>query len=555
MLERLIGVETEFAIRFSPVGRSKKPDNDVIYDHVIGAIKRFVSTGRGDYTGKKQVFVQNGGAFNYEHLPYAIDGGLMEACTPECRSPLQALTYQRAMEGILVKALPEAERSLRNDGFYGSLGLLKNCRDAEGHVYGTQENYEAIIGEGPYLWVYRLAVAAVFPLILLLAPITWALILPFGLFVFLISLAIVITDGASSKPEPTFDEIPKSVKGFLNKMGYFDIGFMYLWSPILIPFLFLLRLVAFRRQRKILLPFLITRQIVSGAGCLTDKGYLLSEKANAINGLIRTGGHPRQKPVFEISNLMKLLFKPVYFQMKPYFALFRKRQRLHLNLSDSNMCQTAEYLKIGTTALVLDMAESGFLKKIPRFGDPIRALKEINRALAEQDESENSIFSDALAVQREYHKQAVEFVSQSDYTSIEAREIVRTWGRVLDMLEKSPDLLWGKIDWVTKRQILNSIEDENDWNVLKKIDLKYHELDSGYHANLENAGESLIIIDNDDIETAIFHPPEETPAYFRGEIIKALTKMDKSPRFSWTMRPPGKTKKGVLVDFKPRHKK
>ena len=38
----------------------------------------------------------------------------------------------------------------RGDSF-GELGLLKNCRDADGHTYGAQENYEAIIASGARL--------------------------------------------------------------------------------------------------------------------------------------------------------------------------------------------------------------------------------------------------------------------------------------------------------------------------------------------------------------------------------------------------------------------
>ena len=47
--------------------------------------------------------------------------------------------------------MPAAERELSSRGFPGQLGLLKNCRDARGHCYGAQENYDAQIAvlKGP----------------------------------------------------------------------------------------------------------------------------------------------------------------------------------------------------------------------------------------------------------------------------------------------------------------------------------------------------------------------------------------------------------------------
>ncbi len=181
LFDRLLGQETEYAIRFSPERRH--PGNDVIYDALSTAIGSRVKSEPGLYAERPQIFIENGGAFHYEYLPYCAEGGLIEGATPECRGPAQLLLYQKAQEALLLDSLSEAEGILRASGFPGKLGLLKNCRDAEGHVYGAQESFQVALSTGPRLFVYRFALAALFPLLALTVVAGWAvfLLLMFGM--------------------------------------------------------------------------------------------------------------------------------------------------------------------------------------------------------------------------------------------------------------------------------------------------------------------------------------------------------------------------------------
>src|SRR5207253_416696 len=133
-------------------GRSAgRPGNDLIYAAIAEAVRSLVITKsgeRGRDSGRDQLFLENGGAMYYEFFPHAQQGGLLEASTPECRGPSQALLYQRAQESLLLRALPLAQARLRGLGHDGELGLLKNGRDGEDHVYGAQENYEVEIARG-----------------------------------------------------------------------------------------------------------------------------------------------------------------------------------------------------------------------------------------------------------------------------------------------------------------------------------------------------------------------------------------------------------------------
>src|SRR5205085_4820003 len=159
MLSRLLGLETEYAIRYTPKDRERRPGNDVIYRAIAAAVRRLVTAQpgeRGVDSGREQLFLQNGGALYYEFFPQALKGGLLEASTPECCGPSQLLLYQKAEEALLLRALPMAEEALRSRGYDGEIGLLKNCRDAQGHVYGAQENYEVEVAHGIPLFLYRI---------------------------------------------------------------------------------------------------------------------------------------------------------------------------------------------------------------------------------------------------------------------------------------------------------------------------------------------------------------------------------------------------------------
>ena len=101
-------------------------------------------------------------------VPIGSNDGLLESATPECRGASQLLLYQRAQEAVIQRALPLARARLAARGFDVDLAVVKNSRDADGHVFGTQENYEVEIARGWRLLLYRSGLAVLLPVIALL---------------------------------------------------------------------------------------------------------------------------------------------------------------------------------------------------------------------------------------------------------------------------------------------------------------------------------------------------------------------------------------------------
>lgn len=530
MLDRLLGLETEYALRFS-TRSGGHPGNDVLFAAIARAVRAFVRVEPepGD-DASTQLFTQSGGALYYEVLPEALHGGLLEACTPECRRPSQLLLHQKAQEALLLRALPLAEAELRRAGFDGDLGLVKNGRDAAGHVYGAQENYEVELGRGLALHGHRVGLA----LLLVLVPLQLALFWGVGL-----ALYLALELGRSWRARLRRWRGLRVEGGISPALGRFALWAEALLRALLVvPYALLLRVVAFRALRRSLTAFLVSRPIITGTGTLDPPHtFGLSEKGPAIRRVIRTFADPENRPIFDTNNLLGALSSIVFLRGRAVASLFRRRQRLQLGLSDSNASQLAEYLKIGTTALVIDLIEAGWAEDAPELEAPVDALHAIiadpSLAVAVRVARGPKPTMSALELQRWYHERARRFVAESNVAALEAHELVRLWGEALDALAVDPKALVGRLDWVTKRWLLETAGGDAGFAVRKKLDLKYHELGVGYLAHLERAGVAPVLTDPDDVERAILEPPDETPAKLRGRLVRELSGTGARVAVSW----------------------
>lgn len=575
MLDRLAGLESEYAIRYAPGGGVPRPGHDLVHEAIEQSLGGIVHTCPGMRRAlSRQVFLENGGSVYYEAVPRAISGGLIEGGTPECRGPGQLLRYQRAQDLLLERSLGGARKRLTGWGHPGTLGLLKNCRDAEGHVYGAQENYDAEVARGAALFFYRLGLVLLIPLLLTTIGLAWGalaglLVLTFAIIPLFLAAAILagIFGGIIPPLGRWLDRVTsESGERSRSRSAPQSVGARVLFAatqwlelvvsaPLVFPFVTLLRATAFRPFRREAMAFLVTRPIFTGAGTTHPlgeaAGFTLSEKATVTRRPIRATPLPVDRAILDTGNLLKRAMQPATLNVRPYLRLFGRRQRLQLGLSDSNMAQVAEYLKIGTTMLVLDMVESGWLRdRAPRLARPIQALSDIcgDPSLSARVELTDGTRATALDLQRRYLDLAETFVLEAKTTSLEAREVVRLWRSTLDALEIDPAGLVGRVDWVTKRWLLAEAggPDATD-AVRKKIDLRYHELGTGYFARLEREGLAPTLVPVEELEGALRTPPQDTPAWQRGQLVRRLCQAGTTARFSWESVRVGGPVKGKLI--------
>src|SRR6266704_2243729 len=152
-----------------------------------------------------------------------------------------------------------------------------------------------------------------------------------------------------------------------------------------------------------LTPFFVTRQIVCGSGRVgmgqdgSQPGFQISQRAD----------------FFEVEvGLETTLKRPIINTRDEPHADADKYRRLHVIIGDANLSETATYLKVGTTALILDMIESGIRFDQLRLADPVRAVHAISHdpALKTTVELANGRKFTGLDIQFAYHELVTRFV-------------------------------------------------------------------------------------------------------------------------------------------------
>jgi proteasome accessory factor A len=275
-----------------------------------------------------------------------------------------------------------------------------------------------------------------------------------------------------------------------------------------------------------LIPFLVTRQIFTGAGKVfrTRRGtvYHISQRAQ----------HIRQKISGTTTNERSI----INTRDEPH-AIKEKYRRLHIIVGDSNMSEFSTYLKVGTTALVLQMIEDDFLPPTFSLRNPVRAIKDISRDLTCREAvplNSGKKYS-ALELQKEYLELAHRYYSTRPM-SPEAADILQKWEYVLTKLEEDPMQLHHEIDWVIKLHLLQAygertnLAPETSGDRMLMLDLQYHDIrrEKGLYFLLERKGQVVRLATNEQIEKAMVDPPQNTRAKMRGELIK-LAKMKRIP--------------------------
>ena len=159
----------------------------------------------------------------------------------------------------------------------------------------------------------------------------------------------------------------------------------------------------FSRLADILIPFLVTRQILVGAGKVlqTPRGRgLLRQPARGAH----LGGRPRATT----------RSRPIINTRDEPHADAERYRRLHVIVGDSNMSETTQVLKVATCDLVLRMIEAGTVMRDLTLENPIRAIREISHDITGQRKVRLASGREAraLEIQREYYEKAADFVDR-----------------------------------------------------------------------------------------------------------------------------------------------
>ena len=273
----------------------------------------------------------------------------------------------------------------------------------------------------------------------------------------------------------------------------------------------------FGRLADILIPFLVTRQIICGAGKVlqTPRGavYCVSQRAEHIwEGV--SSATTRSRPIINTRD-------------EPHADAERFR-RLHVIVGDSNMSETTMLLKVGSTDLVLRMVEAGVVLRDMTLDNPIRAIREVSHDMTGRSKVRlaNGREMSALEIQWEYLSRAKDFTEKNGIDPITLR-VIEMWERALTAIEDGDlDRIAREIDWVTKYQLIERYRAKHDLPLsaprIAQLDLAYHDVHRGrglYYLLQRNGAVDRVTTDLKIFEAKSI-PPQTTRAKLRGEFIR-----------------------------------
>jgi proteasome accessory factor A len=286
----------------------------------------------------------------------------------------------------------------------------------------------------------------------------------------------------------------------------------------------------FSRLADVLVPFLVTRQVICGAGKVlqTPRGavYCISQRAEHIWESV-SSATTRSRPIINTRD-------------EPHADAERFR-RLHVIVGDSNMSETTTLLKVGSTDLVLRMIEAGVVMRDLTLENPIRAIREVSHDITckRKVKLANGREATALEIQREYHKKAADFIDRRGGDAV-AKQVIDLWGRTLEAVEtENFGLVDREIDWITKYVLIERFRARHQLPLssprVAEVDLKYHDIhrERGLYYKLERAGAVDRVCRDLDIFAAKSIPPQTTRARLRGEFIRRAQERRRDFTVDW----------------------
>ena len=286
----------------------------------------------------------------------------------------------------------------------------------------------------------------------------------------------------------------------------------------------------FSRIADVLLPFLVTRQLIAGAGKVlqTPRGavFCLSQRAEHIwEGV--SSATTRSRPIINTRD-------------EPLSDAERYR-RLHVIVGDSNMSEFSSWMKVGITDLVLRMVEANTVMRDLSLENPIRAIREISHDVTcrKKVRLANGRELTAIEVQEEYYERTERFLERRG-PDPQSKQLLQEWRDALDaLILQEPERLVRKVDWVAKQSLIESYRERHQLPLshprVALLDLAYHDVNRtrGLYYVLERAGKMERAVAEKEIQRAMREPPQTTRAKLRGDFIRHAKQKRRDYTVDW----------------------
>ena len=294
----------------------------------------------------------------------------------------------------------------------------------------------------------------------------------------------------------------------------------------------------FWNDARTLVPHLVTRQILVGAGHITAggdarpaadglRGYVFSQRADQMWDAV-SSATTRARPLINTRD-------------EPHADAERYR-RMHVIVGDSNIAQGSTLLKVAAMDLLLDYLEHGGDLGDLALADPMRAIRDTchdmtGGVLLERSDGRTIT---PLEMQAEHLGRLRDHVAQGIEVTALHEAALELWERGLQALRlQQPDIVDTELDWAVKQRLLTRYCQRHDTDLtdprVSRLALAYHDVSpgQGLRQRLEDAGLLHRFVDEATCRRAVDTPPATTRARLRGAVVGRAEDLRRDVSVDW----------------------
>ncbi len=286
----------------------------------------------------------------------------------------------------------------------------------------------------------------------------------------------------------------------------------------------------FERVTKTLVPHLITRQILVGAGAIrttaTGAQYCFSQRADHMWEAV-SSATTRSRPIINTRD-------------EPH-ADAEQYRRLHVIVGDSNMAEPTNLLKVGAMDILARMLDDGVVLTDLTLINPMMAIRKISHDLTgtAQVSMADGTQASALDIQSRYLEQVITYLDTAGASPVD-QQVLDLWIRGLDAVRaQEPSRVERELDWAIKHRLLREYRARHGLELadprLIRLELAYHDVNpatSAYY-RMVTAGLINTVVSEAEINAAVEQPPVTTRAALRGAFVKAARAAGRDYSVDW----------------------
>lgn len=274
--------------------------------------------------------------------------------------------------------------------------------------------------------------------------------------------------------------------------------------------------------------FLVTRQIITGAGWLKKTP----------DGQVTYAFSQRAYQTFDAVSSATTRTRPVINTRDEPHADAASYRRMHVVVGDSNILEAPTLFKIGSMNMLLACLEDGLDLSDLLLADPMRSIREVTDDMTAtvRLEMARGGYRSALELQSELRERIGNHLANRQLDELE-KKVFEIWDLTLTSLrEKTPEKLNRILDWAAKWNLIQRYQERTGVDLsdprVARLDLAYHEITTG-GLNLDERGLAQRYTTPESVRSALDIPPQTTRAVLRGEVIRLAREKRRDLTVDW----------------------